>query len=36
MDFSKLSSNDKLAVIGAAPAIVGAFLGFGGGAPSGC
>jgi hypothetical protein len=31
MDFSKLSSNDKLAVIGAAAAIVGAFLGFGGG-----
>ena len=32
MDFSKLSSNDKLAVYGAVAAIVGAFLGFGGGA----
>jgi len=31
MDFSKLSSNDKLAVYGAAAAILGAFLGFGGG-----
>lgn len=30
MDFSKLSSNDKLAVYGAAAAIVGAFLSFGG------
>jgi hypothetical protein len=32
MDFSKLSSNDKLAVYGAVAAIIGAFLGFGGGA----
>ena len=31
MDFSKLSSNDKLAVYGALAAIVGAFLSFGGG-----
>ena len=31
MDFSKLSSNDKLAVIGAGLAIVGALLAFGGG-----
>jgi len=31
MDFSKLSSNDKLAVIGAGLAIVGAVLAFGGG-----
>ncbi|MDP9468176.1 MAG: hypothetical protein M3P32_05475 [Chloroflexota bacterium] len=31
MDFSKLSSNDKLAAIGAVAAIVGAFLSFGGG-----
>ena len=31
MDFSKLSSNDKLAAIGAALAIVGALLSFGGG-----
>jgi hypothetical protein len=31
MDFSKLSSNDKLAAIGAVLAIVGAFLSFGGG-----
>lgn len=31
MDFSKLSSNDKLAAIGAALAIVGALLTFGGG-----
>ncbi len=31
MDFSKLSSNDKLAVYGAAAAIIGAFLSFGGG-----
>lgn len=30
MDFSKLSSNEKLAVYGAVAAIVGAFLGFGG------
>ena len=30
MDFSKLSSNDKLAVYGAGLAIVGALLGFGG------
>jgi hypothetical protein len=30
MDFSKLSSNDKLAVYGAIAAIVGALLGFGG------
>lgn len=31
MDFSKLSSNDKLAAIGAVAAILGAFLSFGGG-----
>jgi len=31
MDFSKLSSNEKLAVYGAAAAIIGAFLSFGGG-----
>ncbi|MEX0710031.1 MAG: hypothetical protein WD116_02380 [Chloroflexota bacterium] len=31
MDFSKLSSNDKLAVYGAVAAIIGAFLSFGGG-----
>jgi hypothetical protein len=31
MDFSKLSSNDRLAAIGAAVAIVGALFGFGGG-----
>lgn len=31
MDFSKLSSNDKLAVYGAVAAIVGALLSFGGG-----
>ena len=31
MDFSKLSSNDKLAVIGAGAAIIGALLAFGGG-----
>jgi len=31
MDFSKLSSNDKLAALGAVAAIVGAFLSFGGG-----
>ena len=31
MDFSKLTSNDKLAVYGAAAAIIGAFLSFGGG-----
>lgn len=31
MDLSKLSSNDKLAAIGAVAAIVGAFLSFGGG-----
>jgi hypothetical protein len=31
MDFSKLSSNEKLAVYGAVAAIVGAFLSFGGG-----
>ena len=31
MDFSKLSSNDRLAAIGAALAIIGAFLSFGGG-----
>lgn len=31
MDFSKLSSNDKLAAIGAVAAIVGALLSFGGG-----
>jgi len=30
MDFSKLSSNDKLAVYGAVAAIIGAFLSFGG------
>ena len=35
MDFSKLSSNDKLAVYGAVAAIVGAFLSFGGGASFG-
>lgn len=31
MDFSKLSSNEKLAVYGAVAAIIGAFLSFGGG-----
>jgi hypothetical protein len=31
MDFSKLSSNEKLAAIGAVAAIVGALLSFGGG-----